>query len=211
MLASGLRDRGARTGHGPASSWSGWSTRAVREDGMATDVKEPPRTGQAPADAPSANGTSAGKGGLLKVGGLVIAVMLVQGVATWFLLPPAPAVLPEGSEVEEPADSGGVEVALDKITPTNTTATGHPIHVSAEVVAIVSASQQVQFDQVANKDLKARVRQVCRKVLESANMAELNEPGNGTIRRRMREEINKLLRKSYVIDVVFPHFQKQEQ
>jgi flagellar basal body-associated protein FliL len=172
---------------------------------MATDVKEPPAP-PAVAEAPAGND----KGGMLKIGGIVLGVMLVQGLATWFLLP-APAAAPVDADLEEPADADGVEVAIDKVNPTNTAAAGHPIHVSAEIVAIVAASQEVKFDQVANRELKARVRQVCRKVLESANMAELNEPGSSTIRRRMREEINKLLRKSYVIDIVFPHFQKQEQ
>lgn len=168
---------------------------------MATDLADPP------VDAPGASAPS--RGGHLKIIVIVLTVVVLQGVATYFLLP-SPAPVTE-EEVDDEAEQAVVEVPIDKFSTTNTTAQNQRLHVTVEVVAIVASHQETAFDLAANDEHKARVRMVVNKVIRGANMEELGEPDSNTMRRRIREEINKLLRKSYVVEIVFSQYQTVEQ
>jgi hypothetical protein len=57
----------------------------------------------------------------------------------------------------------------------------------------------------------ARIRQAVNKIVRSSSLEELNDPSLGTIKRLTREEINRLLRKSYVSEVVITDVRIIEQ
>ena len=171
---------------------------------MAADVAEP-----AAAAAP--------KPGLLGkpavLGGLMLAVMLIEFGVLYFLLPGAatdPAAAAEVAAAEEASDA--VEVNIDSFSTTNgRAAPGSVVHISFKLVALVAAGEGAAFDAAANTDHKARVRQAVYQVARSASLDDLNDPGLTTIRRKLREHINKVLRKSYLTEVVISDFKTMEQ
>ena len=56
-----------------------------------------------------------------------------------------------------------------------------------------------------------RVRQAVVKVARSSNREDLEDPNLSTMKRLIREEINKVLRKSFIIEVVISDFRTMEQ
>ncbi len=112
------------------------------------------------------------------------------------------------------ADEGSdaVEVTVDSFSTTNSRAApGSVIHLTFKLTAVVSSGQDIEFEHAANQHHNARVRQAVLKVARSANLEDLNDPNLTTIKRQLREEINKVLRKSYVTEVVISDFKTMEQ
>lgn len=144
--------------------------------------------------------------------GLLLLVVSV-GMAGAFLV-----ILSGGSEaaeeVEDPIDGGvdSVEVAIDSFSTTNgRAAPGSVIHITFKLTAVVPVGQEIEFDRLANQQNNGRVRQVVEKIARSAGLDDLNDPSLATIKRQLREEINKVLRKSYVTEVVISDFKMMEQ
>ena len=154
----------------------------------------------------------------LKVLGLLVIVMAVEAAGIYLLIP-APAASATGAESEAGSStpaaelSDTVEVPIDP--PFNVTnsraAPGSIIHITFRLVAVVSGRQQTAFADAVNVIHSARVRQAIVKVARSSSMEDLSDPELSTLKRLIREEINKVLRKSYVIEVVISDFKTMEQ
>jgi flagellar basal body-associated protein FliL len=109
-------------------------------------------------------------------------------------------------------ESNAVEVTVDSFSTTNSRAApGSVIHLTFKLTAVVAAGQDIAFENAANQHHNARVRQAVLKVARSASLEDLNDPNLTTIKRQLREEINKVLRKSYVNEVVISDFKTMEQ
>lgn len=193
----------------------------------------------APSGAPAGSGAEAeatprrrSKKPLL-IALVVLLVAVGQGVITYFLLP---AVTGEEAHEEaeqkdsahaEPAhkeDHGGhdshgnshsasetVEVPVGEFICSNGSASpGSIMHVTCKVVAITAGSQSSALEsQLAAH--QARVRQAVSKILRSSNLEELHDPNMGTIKRLIREEINRLMKKSLITEIVITDIRVIEQ
>ncbi|QDT39049.1 flagellar basal body-associated FliL family protein [Stratiformator vulcanicus] len=159
-------------------------------------------------------------GGLLSnpmiLGGILVTMMAAEAAVLYIVLP-SPSSAAAGVEDDEFAaeDDGGVrpvEAEVDNFSSTNSRAApGSVIHLTFKLTALVAESQKTAFEQAANEDNKARVRQAVIKVARSASLEDLNDPSLTTFKRLIREEINKILRKSYIIEVVINDFKIMEQ
>ena len=172
--------------------------------------------------ADSASGADLGGAGRaggskLKFAGLLVLVMAAEAAAMYVLLPqPAPSALQatkSAASDEESSPANTVEVPIEPaFNVTNSRAApGSTIHVSFKMVAVVARDQELAFDDAANKVHKARVRQAIVKVARSSSLDDLSDPELSTMKRLIREEINKILRKSYVSEVVISDFKQMEQ
>ena len=168
----------------------------------------------ATAPPQSEAGRAPATGTLLGKPAFIAALLLVvsAGMASAFLLL-LPAA-PDASALEAGFDEGieSVEVAIDSFSTTNSRAApGSVIHLTFKLTAVVPARQQLDFEHAANQQHNARVRQAVLKVARSAGLEDLNDPSLATVKRQLREEINKVLHKSYVSEVVISDFKTMEQ
>lgn len=152
-----------------------------------------------------------GKQALIAVLLLVVSAGLA-GAFLWLLPGSSEAHGHDEAAAGEHGPSGdAVEVLIDTFSTTNSRAApGSVIHVTFKLTAIVPAGQDVAFEHAANQHHNARVRDVVQMVARSASLEDLNDPNLTTIKRQLREEINKVLRKSYVTDVVISEFKMIE-
>ncbi len=157
------------------------------------------------------------KKGKLKLilGTLALLLIVGQSAAIYMLSSASAAEGGEASEEdeteEEPeeAEVEQMEVFIDKFRCTNSTAKpGADITVSFGVYATVAAGQDVAFDTAVNKDHKGRVRQAIEKVVRGSNLDDLGDSNLGTIKRKIKEEVNKALRKSYIIEVIISEYHR---
>lgn len=159
----------------------------------------------------------------LLIGGIVLLVVIVQAVVTYLLLPRH-----SSSEAADKHDEKGhheaadehddesgtgdmAEVPLGDFGFSNgTAAPGSIMHVDFKMSAITAGKQAASLEQQV-KAHQARIRQAVNRIVRSSNLEELNDPNLATIKRLTREEINRLLRKSYVIEIVITDFRLMEQ
>lgn len=185
------------------------------------------------APAPAAGG----KGGMMKIIIIVVVVMLAEGVGLFFVLGKGSGHAEtsehgggdshdahaasdghggghggHGGHDAAPSDSESAEVTLETfMTTNNKAAPGSIIHMTFRLVCIVATAQRTAFEHAANEEHRHRVRETILKVARSASMEDLSDPDLSTIKRLFREEINKVLRKSYVTEVVISDFKTIEQ
>ena len=113
---------------------------------------------------------------------------------------------------EESEDLDSVEVEIDSFSISNSLAApGSVIHVSFKLVATVAMGQETAFGELVGKTKQARVRQAVIKVARSASLEDLQDPDLNVFKRQIKEEINKVLQKSYVNDVIISSFRTMEQ
>lgn len=182
---------------------------------MATD------TMNADADSLETTGKSGGSNKLKIL--ILLAVVTVGEAAVMYFLVPAPAGTSEKTTAADgdgaAADSADgifgedvAEVEIDAFNVTNSKAAdGSVVHISFQLHGVVPASETDAFDQAANSAHRARVRQAVDKVARSSSLEDLNDPGLNTIKRLIKEEINKVLHKSYISEVVISDFKTIEQ
>lgn len=166
--------------------------------------------------------TSKFAGKKLKILSLLLVVVAAQVGLIYFLVP-APVESASGAETEDHALGGHeageaasqtdtVEVVIDDFNVTNNKAsTSSVIHITFKLVAIVSRAAEHDFKTAANELHRARVRQAIVIVARSCSLADLDDPHLVSLKRQIREEINKVLRKSAVIEVVINDFKTMEQ
>ncbi|MDA1013702.1 MAG: hypothetical protein O3A00_04515 [Planctomycetota bacterium] len=155
------------------------------------------------------------KSGKLKLILGTLALLLIVGQsAAIFLL--------ASGDTKAKADGGGdheeeksepeveqVEVFIDKFRCTNSVAKpGADITVSFSLFATVAKGQGQAFEMAANKDHKGRVREAIEKVVRGSNLDDLGDSNLGTVKRKIKEEVNKALRKSYIIEVVMSEYHR---
>ena len=184
--------------------------------GLSPEQAAPPSGG-----GPLPRTRKGGKG--MKIAGIVVVMIAVEVAATWYFLAPASARKTPGktdpadanSPPSEPdteaASSDTAEVPIGNgFGCTNNKAAASAIHIDFKLVALVTPSQRVKFD-LSIKEHEARIRQAVIKVARSSSLEDLNDPNLGTMKRLIREEINKILHKSYVLEVVISEFTTMEQ
>lgn len=152
---------------------------------------------------------------------LIPVAMLLSAGLTYMLVAPAVDAAPkeeggkaasEESETDDVPSDATVEVLIDSFNCTNNrAAAGSTIHVSFKVVCIVPDGQNLAFEELANKTNKTRVRQAIERIIRSAALEDLHDPNLSTIRRQIREEVNKVVGKNYVLDIVVNDIRLIEQ
>ena len=58
---------------------------------------------------------------------------------------------------------------------------------------------------------KARVKQAVIEVVRKSSLTDLNDPQLSTMKRMMKEAINKVLKKSYIIETVISEYRTMTQ
>ncbi|QDU14295.1 hypothetical protein CA11_21000 [Gimesia maris] len=181
-----------------------------------TDTQEPGVDTEAVASTEGGAPQAQSKGKLLKIGGLLLLVIILQiGISYWLLTPPAqPAELAEDSlsKGSENLQVTTAEVPVDNFSVTNNIAEpGATIHVTFNLVALVEQGAAADFDSMVKEQNKARVKQAVIEVVRKSNLSDLNDPQLSTVKRMMKESINKVLKKSYVIETVISEYRTMTQ
>ncbi|WP_339732187.1 flagellar basal body-associated FliL family protein [uncultured Gimesia sp.] len=152
------------------------------------------------------------KAKLLKVGGLLLIVIVLQiGISYWLL---APSGQPEEIPNEFPQESENAtsEVSIDNFSVTNNIAEpGATIHVTFNLVGLVEQGSAADFESMVKEQNKARVKQAVIEVVRKSSLSDLNDPQLGTMKRMMKEAINKVLKKSYVVEIVISEYRTLTQ
>jgi flagellar basal body-associated protein FliL len=192
---------------------------------MAADVAEQPKSAESAAhDAPASAKKKPTK--ILVVAGIVMLVIVVQIVVTMMLLPghKSSGGGDHKSESKEHATDdhhgGGegegaegefAEVTLGDYSFSNSTAVpGIIIHVDFKLSAVATSKMASSLESQL-KVHQMRVREKVNKIVRSSNLDELNDPNLGTIKRLIKEDINRLLRKTYVVEVIITDMRVMEQ
>ena len=117
----------------------------------------------------------------------------------------------------EPADddgeptSGMTEIPIGNgFRCTNSSATEGTIHIDFKLIALVPSKLAEHFKSKL-KDHEFRIRQAVEKVARSNRLEDLNDPTLSKMKRLICEEINKLLHKTYITEVVVSDFTTMEQ
>ncbi|MAT16741.1 MAG: hypothetical protein CMJ46_15900 [Planctomyces sp.] len=169
--------------------------------------------------------SSGSTGKLIKIGGLLAVVLGLQVIVVWWLLsrPTVPATeLTPGEEIENAISTedtvGGVssvtdkEVEIDTFNCTNTSAIDEGVvHVSFHLSATTNPSNEVDFQLAVTNTAERRVKEAVERVARNAPYEDLKDPNLNSIRRQLKDEINKVLRKSYVNEVQITEFKIIEQ
>lgn len=191
---------------------------------MSAEVAEQPKPAETAAhDAPVPAGKP--KKWLL-IGVIVVIVVIVQVVVTSLLLPGHAASDNGGKHDDKDhdhtasdshhgdgADPDGefAEVPMGDFSFSNgTAAPGMIIHVDFKLAAVATTKQASSLDSQL-KLHQARVRQAVNKIVRMSSLEELNDPNLATIKRLVREDINRLLKKTYVVEVVITDVRTMEQ
>lgn len=159
------------------------------------------------------------KSGLVKI--VILLVIAMVGEAGLFLFlgigsgePAEAAAAEEAPEPEEEDDGNNdlVEVEIHSFNVTNTRAAPDTIvHIAFKLHGLVATDQKDAFDEAANTQNKARVREAVERVMRSATLEYLEDPSHSTLKRLLREEVNKVLRQSYIVEVAISDFKTMRQ
>jgi flagellar basal body-associated protein FliL len=144
---------------------------------------------------------------------LIVLTTMVASIGGTYFVIGGSAPTEETSHTEEEADdSDSVEVDIDSFSVSNSLAVpGSVIHVSFKLCTTVASGQETTYGELVTKGKQARVRQAIIKVARSASLDDLQDPELTVFRRQIKEEINKVLQKSYVNDVIIASFRTMEQ
>ena len=117
----------------------------------------------------------------------------------------------EGGTSNGATDGEFAEVPLGDFSFSNgTAAPGMTIHVDFKLSA-VATSKQAQSLESQLKLHQGQVREAVNKIVRMSSLEELNDPNLATIKRLIRDDINRVLRKSYVVEVVITDVRTMEQ
>lgn len=116
-------------------------------------------------------------------------------------------------ETAKPASTSQfAECELDAYNVTNRQAAADvTLQVQFKLVAIVATEQQSAFESLAKTEQKARVREAVEKLIRKASFEDLYDPSLGVIKRLVREEINRVLRQTFVTDVILSEYKTTER
>ncbi|HUG90305.1 MAG TPA: flagellar basal body-associated FliL family protein [Planctomycetaceae bacterium] len=158
---------------------------------------------------PALGAPPGGKRTLLFVALAVIVTAVVTGLAVsmWG----GGAARPDAEHDAEPHVSDTIEVEIGSFNCSNNQADGSVVHVTFRLFATIAAGQQTAFKDVVQNRMNARVRQAVGKVIRSSSMEDLDDPDQSVARRQLKEEINKVLRKSYINEVILVDFRMLQQ
>lgn len=149
---------------------------------------------------------------MVKLIGIAAVAALLAAVGTYFLaVPAAPA---DAAEPEAAAEALPelVEVPIDTFNTSNrTAAVGRVIHVRFNLVATVPREHELALDEAVKHTMPARIRQAVTEVARSSSLDDLKDPELSVLKRQVKEEINKVLRRSLVSEVIVSEFRTMEQ
>lgn len=182
------------------------------------------------SDSSSPAAVARGKSGKLKIIALLVVAMIGEAGVFIFMgagsASPAAASAVDGAAKPEAAAAGSgekvpaetakadglAEVEVHNFTVTNNIAAADTIvHVAFKMYALVPSDQKSAFEDAAMVKNKARVREAVEKIARSATLDDLNDPNLGTLKRLLKEEVNKVLKQSYIVEVVISDFRTMEQ
>ncbi|GAB4135723.1 MAG: hypothetical protein Tsb009_02300 [Planctomycetaceae bacterium] len=180
---------------------------------MATDIADDPeldledlQEGQEQAPSKAGFSLSARK---VKILVLLVLVMAVESAGFYLLVPETggSTTKEEVDPMDPSVDVETIEIEIEKIVGlvNQIAEPGVSTDVSFNLIVLVAADQEVQFNE-AWKSRRADVRQNVEKIILGASSEELRDPAREVIIRRIRESINKTLRKSYVRRVILTHW-----
>ena len=170
---------------------------------MAQKVAEEKRAEQEAAKT----GTRPKSGKLLLIVGLMVVIITVQVVITYLLMPkatdpkaedgaaakPVPAAAAKDAEPAA-ADNETVEQSLGDFNCTNSTANpGMVVNIDFKLIAVTAAGNQSALKKALEQHT-GRVRQMVNQIVRRSSLEDLNDPNLSTIKRLIRQELNKLLR-----------------
>ncbi|HEY3967834.1 MAG TPA: flagellar basal body-associated FliL family protein [Planctomycetaceae bacterium] len=120
----------------------------------------------------------------------------------------APArVTPEHETAEEEI----AEISLGEFSFSNTAAVpGIILHVDFKLTALASTRQSSTLESQFRWN-QERIREAVNKIVRSSSYDELNEPNLGTLKRLIREELNRVLAKDLINEIVINDIRVLEQ
>lgn len=147
-------------------------------------------------------------GKLVLIVGLVALFITAQAVITYLLMPkaappkaedsatakPAPPASPNGDDDATEAATETFEVPMGDFNCTNSTDPGMVVHVNFKLVAVTAAGSSASKLESQLKLHSGRVRQLVNQIVRRSSLEDLNDPSLNTIKRSIRQEVNKLLR-----------------
>ncbi|MBW3543313.1 MAG: flagellar basal body-associated FliL family protein [Planctomycetes bacterium] len=176
---------------------------------MVTDTL-PDLTGELPPlDEPSDG--PAGGGGLKRTLLIVAAAMVVTASATTLIVSQGAPAQPKPDPAEDIHVVDAVEAEIGTFNCSNNLPDGSVLHVSFNLFATVAEGRQPAFKEAVMIRRNARVRQAVSKVIRSASLDELEDAEHNVIKRQLKEEINKVLQKSYINEVIVVDFRMLQQ
>lgn len=182
---------------------------------VTTDDQTEAASGEVSAEQEAAQLAAAGRSKKIKAIGLVVGLTVVMMGVGYMFMPEssaesAPAEAEANEATEQLADDT-VEVEIGKFNCTNSKAgIDVSVHVNFTLYAEVQASNEQPFRDAKDK-YEARIRDIVNRVARSASRDDLNDPALDTIKREFREEINRIVRKLYIIQVHIPDWQTMER
>lgn len=153
----------------------------------------------------------------LIIAGGVVAAMALEGVMFLLLMPSPPtpaagetAAAGDGEEKAEAPTSETKEEPIGEQFNCTNNQQESIVHLRFKVAAVVKSGQEVKFREM-NTEHKTRVRQAIESITRRASREDLDDPNLSTLKRLIREEVNKVLGKSFVIEAVIHDFSMIEQ
>ncbi|MEZ6046913.1 MAG: hypothetical protein R3C11_15300 [Planctomycetaceae bacterium] len=183
-------------------------------------------TDEASADQQMSVDSAGSSTKLIKIGALLAVVLGLQVIVVWYLLsrpaaPPVEQTVEEGIEGYLGEDGGfegtassvsDTEVVIDSFNCTNTSAIDEGVvHISFHLSATTSPNNATDFQLAVSSTAERRVKEAVERVARNAPYDELKDPFLSSIKRQIKDEINKVLRKSYVNEILITEFKIIEQ
>ena len=159
---------------------------------------------------------------IMRIAAIAVVLMAVEAVAMYVVFSPsADAEAEKDAAAAEIADglteiAAGSDIVEVEFSPpfavTNSTADlGTLVHVNFELVAGVSTKNETTFRQAVEQDYKSRLRQAIVEIARSAALEDLQDPDLNQLKRRIKEDLNKTLQSSYVVEIIIPKIQVHVQ
>lgn len=181
------------------------------------DEQEAEALGEMPGELESPEDDSGGGINKIKIAVLLIGLITVMMGIGYIFMPGTEDKLdtPDDSaaaiEPEDDSEGSFGEVEIGQFNCTNSKAgIDVNIHIKFTLYAEVREVNENTFKDAKEK-YEARIRDAVNRVARSASHDDLSDPELGTIKRLLREEINKILRKTYVAKVIIPDWQTTER
>ncbi|MCO6437982.1 MAG: flagellar basal body-associated FliL family protein [Phycisphaerae bacterium] len=168
-----------------------------------------------PTSTESAAPPKTSKKGKLIQGGVILALMAVEGVAIFYFansLSPAPTsaqgamVAGRSSEAEAASDTGKLSEIEIAECRTSNGASGKLVYFQVKVVALVDPLRLEDAKKLIEAN-KGRIQDRINFVFRSADLAHLAEPNLDTIKRRIKFELDRILDDPKLVQqVLLPDF-----
>lgn len=155
----------------------------------------------------------------LHIAMLVVAIMATEGLIGWWALSRSQnaAASEAGGKGQAAADGEATEAANDKPAPSGdvalkevelgafqlslqTSASG-ALHVQLSLSATVPEELENEFHEMQERH-KSRIRQSVLSIVRSSTQEDLADPSLSLIRRKIQDQLNRLLEKKYLVDII---------